>query len=331
MISNKLYVVFLDLLGFSWILENNEETALHCLDSIQLILKTKYQDSITHPYDSYSDKNVSDFALKSEISSFSHMINISDSLIIASSDHQNFIPQLCNFLSTTYFEYVTKSFRQPFSDINTVENLKIYKSYPKSDKHYHPKAFPILFKGGLSFGEEINFFERLGFNEHNQCSTLSVSGRTYLKAVKLEKAGKGPRIFCSKESIESLKGDCLNSVRKIDEQTYEIIWTYYAFETGSRSSDKNTNIEEGLGKLLPPAINLYNYYASLYDASKADNEQELCHYRELIKLICRGACQYARTNEIDITSIINYLNNQIKNLKFFKWEMKEEELNSFIQ
>lgn len=73
--------------------------------------------------------------------------------------------------------------------------------------------------------------------------------------------------------------------------------------------DKIINIERCLNTtLLPPAINLYNYFK--------DDEINNLHYFELLKLIFIGAIKYSRDN----------IGEESKTIEILKLKMKESNL-----
>lgn len=76
------------------------------------------------------------------------MISFSDSLVLGGTDCNMFIKQLMNFVATVYIEY-SEPFQKNFSDINQVTTYKVAEGCGSGSIQYH-KAFPILFRGGLS-------------------------------------------------------------------------------------------------------------------------------------------------------------------------------------
>ena len=66
--------------------------------------------------------------------------------------------------------------------------------YPQ---YTYNRAFALLFRGGISYGEDAHF-NREGnvWSDQYQVSSVNVSGLSYVKAVKSEKSESGPRLFC---------------------------------------------------------------------------------------------------------------------------------------
>ena len=287
-----LIVAFLDLLGFSALLQANMEVALDNMNSFNNILKTRFIDNKCHPIEEYEnnypgDDNFHNFVKKSSITAFNQMISFSDSLVLGGTDCNLFILQLANFVATAYINY-SEPFRKPFTDISTVETRRSATGNRNGSIRYH-KAFPLLFRGGISVGENVGFFNE--YHIHNNVfeqTSLNVMGLTYLNAVKLEGAGKGPRLFCDKSVVENVNDDVKKMIREVNKENgiYEIIWTIEGCEATGCSSDKWENISNSItDKMLPAAINLYNYY-------KGNKELE-SQYRELLILVCTGIIKYA--------------------------------------
>ncbi|GIP18999.1 hypothetical protein J40TS1_46410 [Paenibacillus montaniterrae] len=298
-----MIVSFMDLLGFSRLLEKDVETAYEVLDQFNRIIKRKIIDQKNHPADSYDDKDLQEFVRMQEVNSFTNMISISDSLIIGADDPNIFLNQLCYFISSAFIES-NEPFRKPITDINT------------SKKRYYGNletgiftekvggAFPILFRGGIAVGEAIFSPELQIYNGEAKQYGLNVTGQAYLQAVKLENLRiKGPRLLCKQEFYDLLSTENKTKLSIVSEEDklYEVNWTVWAFEVLDRSSIKIMNINQGLRQtLLQPAVNLYNYFN--------DNEEGVSihlHYLELIRLIYRGAVTYSQIHDLDQKRVLD--------------------------
>lgn len=328
-----MVIAFLDLLGFSWLMENNIEAAYDNLNTFNRIIKTKVIDNKTHPIDEYDEKDgLREFVRDAAVSSFCNMISISDSLILGSKNPDLFVKQVSNFVSAAFIEY-SEPFREPFTNILEVENNKI--GDITSEYTFRPHiAFPIMFRGGIAFGKDVLFHREGGiFEEKYSINGLNVCGLSYVKAVKLEKSGKGPRLFCNKEFVDSLTEKGRSAIRHIKDNLYEVVWTYYACEaTGCCVTDKKNNVYDRINdKLLVRAVNLYNYYFANQNRNKEDSEQEYKHYEEFILLICRGILKYAYDNKVDIELTCNMLNKKLNDMTGNSVCFNKKELESFIQ
>ena len=282
-----MIVGFLDLLGFSQLLEISTEIALDNANSFSREIERRIMDrrSTEEYIEKYPDGR--NFAENSIGTSFDHLISFSDSLILGSKNIELFVRQLCNFVSSLYI-ISAEPFREPFEDVFNVYS-KVISSYENGMPRYH-KAFPILFRGGLSVGEDSFFFEQPYIKNGVFCNDgYNVFGKTYLNAVRLEKSGKGPRLFCDRSVIDSIQNKQI--IREVDREKgiFEIIWTIEGCETLSCCSEAWNNIMGAVdSKLLPPAINFVKFYNS-----NQEYKEFLPHYEELLKLVCRGIVKYA--------------------------------------
>ena len=287
-----MIVGFLDLLGFSALLQTDIEIALDNMNSFNNLIKTSFIDNKCHPMSEYeksypNDMNFLNFVERKSVTAFEQMISFSDSLVLGGTDCDLFIMQLANFVSTAYIVY-SEPFRKPFNDINTVLNHKVADAHTDGRIRYH-KAFPLLFRGGISVGENISFFDEYHIRDSKlRRSSLNVVGLPYLNAVRLESVGKGPRLFCDKSVVDAVNEKTRRILKEVDEEKgiYEIVWTIEGCEATGCSTDKWKNVVDRINtKMLPSAINLYQHYRK--------NEYLEAQYKELLKLVCQGIVKYA--------------------------------------
>ena len=166
-----MVVAFLDLLGFSELLDLSTEVALDNMNLFNNIIKTKVIDNMTHPIEEYEKENPDNkqflkFVKNSTVTSFEYLISFSDSLIIGSRDLNLFINQLSNFVSMVYISS-SEPFKKDFQDLFNVDSDKNATAYNGVIRRH--KAFPVLFRGGLSFGEEVHFFKENSIQEGKFC------------------------------------------------------------------------------------------------------------------------------------------------------------------
>lgn len=325
-----MVIAFLDLLGFTWLMEKDIIVASDNLNAFNNTIKIKH-------YDNLCNEDKTDFSINHAITAFNHLISVSDSLIIGSNNPDIFIRQLCTYIACVFIGS-SGSFKKPFEKLEGVMNnkdvdVKIKAENGKYSYEFEPhRAFPIMFRGGISSGEDVNFSKQLGFFEEKPFYGLNVFGQSYVEAVNLEKRGKGSRLFCNKKFVDSLSSEGRCAIRCIseDKALYEIVWTYYACEATERcTSNKMENVDKRINKLLlPPAKNLYNYFHSNKDKNKEEDQQEYKHYEELILLICRGILKYASDNNLDIDSVFKKLKEKISDLPAIK--LTENEIDSFL-
>ena len=304
-----MIVAFLDLLGFSQLVEKNIQTADDCLYTFNRILKTKYLDA-------NKCKETDDFFVNSSITSFKDLISISDSLIISANerDVSTFVKQLSTFVSTVAISTL-KPFKQEFSDIKKVKNTDIV-DVDFGGNYLDHNAFPVLFRGGISCGNEVAFFPQFYiFNYEILNQSINVVGENYVEAYKLERSGKGPRLFCNRKIVDLCTDDTKFVFRSTsDANTYEIVWTYYSCETLEMMVNGfNHNIDNAIDKIALPLYNLIKYYFQ-------NNSEELAHYNEFLRVFLEGIALYAKKNNANKTPVICRLKNIFKDFSFIDIE-----------
>ena len=270
--EKTMIVAFLDLLGFSYLLEEDQEVALANLNYFNNTLLIRKFDDI------------------GDVSSFSNMISFSDSLVLGSEQPTLFIKQLSDYLTGLYIDS-TRPFINGMDPLNNIILKK--EGFHTGDERV--RAFPVLFRGGLALGNDVSFFEEYHICEGKMKRTsLNVTGVTYLDAVKLEKTGSGPRLFCSKKVADEISDKTI--IRGVDAKNdiYEIIWTVRACE--KLECSPGILMDNSVYKtLLIPALNLYRYYRNYYyHLRNNEGEKIIKQYEELVRLVCRGSLIYAR-------------------------------------
>lgn len=284
--EETMIVAFLDLLGFSYLLKTDQKVALNNLNHFNNDLLRRESDEKKMAVS--GKETVTQLRETSSISSFSYMISFSDSLVLGSDKPDLFVKQLSGYLADLYIEF-SEPFINPFKDINEVHSLKDTTSF-REGTHIEVKsdrAFPLLFRGGLSLGDDVSFFKEYHIcGKEMEKNSLNVIGLTYLEAVELEKSGKGPRLFCNKEVVDKISDKAI--IREVDAKNniYEIIWTVQACEKLEHSKGIAAVHNSIYGTLLLPALNLYKYYK--------DKVEVKDQYLELVKLVYRGSLIYAQ-------------------------------------
>lgn len=337
-----MIIAFLDLLGFSNLIENDLFTARDNLSIFNDVLRTKVIDAKCHPVSEYNEKNgLRNFAENSAVTSFNYLISISDSLIIGANNPDLFVRQLSNFVSTIFIDY-TEPFEKPFENIDSVTTNQRGEWIINSDgkgKFFPYRSFPLLFRGGITYGDDVSFNKEGSiWNHEYQLSGVNVSGLSYVRAVKLESSDVGPRLFCDKKFVEKLCDiDVKRSIRCLKNDLYEIVWTYFGCEAAVKEGSVMRNAYKRIESFfLPRAINLYSYYCKTESAKdqKSNSESRICQqYDEFIKLICRGILQYVSCNgkPDDVSRIIKIINEKLENIgNKYIWRLDCEELKSFL-
>lgn len=333
-----MVIAFLDLLGFTQLAQTDLETARDNLAIFNEMLRTKFVDEKCHPISTYNKENGGqEFAENSSITSFNYLISVSDSLIIGSNNPDLFVKQISNFISTIFIQYL-EPFEKPFDDIKEVHsNMRataeiLFTGCPKVT---YNRAYPLLFRGGISCGEDA-IFNKEGsiWDSEYQLSSVNISGLSYVKAVQLEKSKPGPRLFCDQAFLSQIHdSSVMKGIRCLSDDLFEIVWTYFGCEATERSSNKHNNALKRANSLfLPRAINLYNYFAAKCSGEPDDRMTNVIeHYKELLLLVCRGIYKYVYDNEGNTALIKDYMNDMIgRSINNFSWSITEEELQNFL-
>ena len=304
-----MVVAFLDLLGFSELLRKNQDAAVTNLVYFNQALNTKF-----HDYEKMKDmdtgKVLKEYIDNSSIKSFKDVISVSDSLIITSNDSDEFVKNISHLLSQLYIES-NESYRTPYNE----ENVDSKKSNSNDE---YMKNVPLLFRGGVSIGTDVVIPNAAYIRDFTKNIGITISGRTYLDAVKLEKSGKGPHLFCNKDFAQSLKDKSCIRLYNVSFGIYEIVWSYWGCETHGKYSKHKENVHSALENMLVPALNLYVYYRS-------HNPDFLIYYKELVEIVCRGILKY----DLDHCGNENHSSQKIME-EFTKREISISEFGNFL-
>ena len=299
---------FFRFIRFSAIVRQNIETALDTMNAFNNAIRTRVIDEKTHPLSEYKEKypndtHLHDFVEKSSVTSFEQMISFSDSLVLGGSNTNSFITQLSNFVASIFVQY-SEPFRKNFSKIEDVKSD--FATATGNGSYYKHMAFPIMFRGGISVGNDVGFFNEYHIKDTEfKFASLNVLGLTYLNAVKLETTDRGPRLFCDKSVVDATINKKTIRVVNEDNEIYEIVWTIEGCEAMGRSSNYWSNVENAINdKLLPSSINLYNYY-------KNKPGTVTMQYKNLLDLVCTGIVKYAKDKCDRESDAIEYINKKL--------------------
>ena len=305
-----MLVAYLDVLGFSELIKQDAIKANDVLCMIQNRMQTFFTDDKTHPQDEFEANNPKDswkLSLRSRPTTFDYFINASDSVVIISKDDNPlFMRNLSHFMSTV-FMLSAKPFQKSFLDVKDVKS-DFFFDWHGSNLYPH-KAVPVLLRGGIAQGKKIYISEIRNIIDKTPERAWNISGETFLRAVKSESRGKGPRLFCDKSIVEWINQlsyheteDLKKMIRKAgegDDESYELVWTIDACESdfGSTRGTSISHLEDNVTRsieenLFPPAKNIC-------EAHRSDNEDVFKHYEEFMYLIVNGILQYARKNKLD--------------------------------
>lgn len=305
--ETKIAVAFLESLGFSRLLKMSQETANDMSFSIDRELDTRFLEKNAysakeHKDDLSSKKELLDLKIDSEKSLFKHLINSKNSLMFKAEYVSLLVDQLSSYIFALYVESF-KPFATPFDDLHDVCSKKHFTM--KNDKTIKPhKAFPILLRGGLSYNPEKFFFNESYIPDekahNNECK---VTEKTSLKTTKFKEYGKGARLFCDKSLVDSLEDKSFIRIVNKNDKIYEIVWFGKMIKKTQYPYDIFSDPFDDLNQALTATINLVKYY-------EKTEPEVLPHYKESLKLICRGIVRHVdiyhdRKGVEDITESIN--------------------------
>jgi hypothetical protein len=322
-----MLIAYLDILGFSRLIKQDMAKVNDVLCIVQDRMKTAFMDDKLHPQEEFEKHNPKEsWALseRSRFSTFDYFISASDSIVIISKNDTPLFMRNLSYFMATVFMLSAKSFQKNFLDMECVDSERFI-DYDGIDFHPH-KAEPILFRGGIAQGERENICisEIRNIIDKKLERAWNISGETFLKAVKAESRGKGPRLFCDKsitEWVNKLPTHETEDLRKIlrrvgegDEESCELVWTIDACESnfGSTRGTSISNLEDNATRairdnLFPPAKNLCEAARKLYD------EEVFIHYKEFMYLTVNGILQYSKKN--NLTNIKEVEKNLLKEME----------------
>lgn len=273
-------IAYLDILGFGNHTKANVQEAVELLSNYRTIFKQKIVDMEIDPLESYPEK-LQNLAKRTSIDSFELFLPFSDSLFVQSSDASNLVRQLSNFLLEC-FSYTSNAYSNPEDPINpskvTLKSFEINNGQvEKKEEAYH--WHPLLFRGGISYGEAYTFSMDAIVNSKLSAVT-NTAGPALVKAVKvLEPLGKGPRLFCDSELIQQLNDDTRQYCCELPERHFEILWPAFHFIEKNGSEIEVNRICE----LLRPAANLWKAYNHMPYGIQ---------YWEFVKLIVKSSIMF---------------------------------------
>jgi hypothetical protein len=268
-------VAFLDILGFKNYTLIDPAGATQLLLNYHEIINTKLADMAQFPAGGHADPELRNLALTGEVGSFESFLPSSDSIFVISNQPDLLVQQVSQFLMDS-FRFTSSAFEHPEDPTNpaavTITELSLHGI---SGRHVE-RWFPLLFRGGISFGDVLT--PRVTTIVHGcKASITNLAGRAVVNAVSLEKTGKGPRLFCRKDFYDLLNTQSRNFMAEINGDHYELLWPAFAYHD---SGQPHVEINHFTDLFLPAA--------NLWQAFRQQSEVEP-HYREFLKLIVRSA------------------------------------------
>jgi hypothetical protein len=158
--------------------------------------------------------------------------------------------------------------------------------------------FPTLFKGGVTF-DDVEPFDQNGLYGKETYRQRNLAGKGIVKAVSLEKSGRGPRLFCDHTFIELLSEKKREKYIFGRNNTTEILWPTSIFID---SNECNIELWNGFPNLFDPAFNLWKCY-------EATPVGEI--YFNLLRVIVVSTVRYFRSRNYEV-ECLEYIRNSLK-------------------
>jgi len=269
-------IAYLDLLGFGTIASEDLPGAIELLDDYQSILNNKITDARTHP-----DLMVTEEKMCAD--SFDSFFPFSDSIFITSTQPDKFVKQVSHLLLDAFL-LNCRFYTNPDDPANPLRTT-IPQFDPSLPADKQPRIevdkHPVLFKGGISFGEVLPITVHSIVNNEIQ-GQINLTGKALVEAVRLEenKQYKGPRAFATESFVQQLSAPITQKyIRLVENNTFELLWPGIIY---SDHNDCAMEIRE-FDELFLSAVNLWRFFR---------NQDCGAHYDEFLKLIVRATLQY---------------------------------------
>jgi hypothetical protein len=270
-------VAFLDVLGFANYTQEDLLSAQMLLSHQQFILSQKLNDGTTHPPSSYSDSGVARLAESNLADSFQHFLPFSDSTFIVSAEPDKFIRQLSHFLISCV-KLVDHAYSDPEDPAHPESvTIKEFGTGQTSQERWYPP----LWRGGIAT-RDLRVFDAIALVDHNKVNIPNLAGSAVVKAARLEKNGRGPRLFCANDFKENFGEDIRPYFQPIknSDSVSELLWPAFLYADGTNPRvDMNDFFD-----LWSPAIGLWK-------SKKGQVSFE--HYDEYLRLLIRSLMCWA--------------------------------------
>jgi hypothetical protein len=299
---------YIDILGFTNFVNENPQGAVMLLQNYQVQLQ--YLDKFPKE-DKYTTSYKKD--------SFKYLIPFSDSIFFYSEQPSEFVMQLSDFINGS-FSFTSNVFSNPEDPKhpeNVTERGMVWEDGKALVKNFPAKWFPLLFRGGIGFGD-ARVMELNCIHNGEMKKTPFVFGNSVIEAVKMETVKvnneniKGPRILCTTEFYKQLDERAKKIVHPAFDKSeyYEVNWTAVHYLMTNEPNEWFVNqllMNDFYLHLLVPASTLWKAYRNLVTA---------LHYKNFLKLIVKGVQHY-----FDGTEFTNQVN------KYIAESLEKENLN----
>ncbi len=239
----KQVCAFLDLLGYSNYMNSNFSDAFELIENYTHILHTGIK-------------------LDGQYNSFKYVIPFSDSIFIISEKTDDFIEDISRFLLDNFY-LTSNEYTHPIDPSEPtkviIKKARISRDGKFTVNDIEARWYPGIFRGGITF-DEVKTFVQIGVNNYSLYDQINLAGRGVVKAVSLEKQGRGPRIFCDHEFIKLLSSEKRKKFIHGNNNITEILWPVAAYIDSN--TDYHIELVNGFSKLFYPVLSLWKAYES---------------------------------------------------------------------
>lgn len=274
----KKAVAYIDLLGFSKLVEQSLDDAVVVISNANTILSQQIFEKKIHPSSGYPDE-IKEYAKDTSVESIEDYLPFSDSVFLTSSNCDDFVMQLGSFVRKCYTLTASHYIRpkdplDPTKESipNVIANDDGSCSLSEIDSH----LYPALFRGGISYGEVENLTP-MGIVGGKEQKMNTLAGEAVVKAVRLEESVrvKGPRLVFDNSLYGQLSEKTKNYCRQLPEcpDLYELLWPMTSYINTNPYTGDFTDFYE-----------LFNSAYNLWIPHK-DNPDVGLHYIRFMEII----------------------------------------------
>ncbi len=215
---------------------------------------------------------------KIQLDSFYHFLPFSDSTFIVSREPNKFLRQFADFLAAC-FQINEHAYLVPEID-NAPEEVTIREWGLSGVKTFKQRWYPGLWRGGLAFGD-VHLTAATAITDGSPYKVPNIVGPAVVDAVRVEKNGKGPRLFCARELPDSLDIELKAYFAAVEgsETVSEFLWPALTY------AKENPHVE------INDFCNLWLPAVALWKSKRG--QPSFVHYDEFLKLLIRSVMCWA--------------------------------------
>lgn len=274
----KKAVAYIDLLGFSKLVEQSLGDAVVVIANANTILSQHIFEKKIHPSSGYPDE-IKEYAKDTSVESIEDYLPFSDSVFLTSSNCDDFVMQLGSFVRKCY-TLTAGHYIHPKDPLDptkeSIPNIIVNDDGSPSIKEIDSHLPPTLFRGGISYGEVENLTP-MGIVGGQEMKMNTLAGEAVVKAVRLEESVrvKGPRLVFDNSLYSQLSEKTKKYCRQVPERPdlYEILWPMTSYISTNPYTGALTDFNE-----------MFNSAYNLWIPHK-DNPEVGLHYIKFMEII----------------------------------------------